>query len=95
MNIEGVKIEDISVDLLDELEAEWEDQRIRVLVRQEIIDLGDRYRQAQLEQNRLGLLCMLRARKLMLLGYRRSELAPMFGVDKRTINKWTKGIPNG
>lgn len=95
MKTPGVKVEDITVDLLDELEQEWEEQRIRVLVRQEIIDLGERLAQTQLVLNRLELIAMLRARKLVMLGCERKELETLFGVDRKTILKWTKGVQSG
>lgn len=95
MKTPGVKVEDITVDLLDELEQEWEEQRIRLLVRQEIIDLGERLAQTQLDLNRLELIAMLRARKLVMLGYKRKELETLFGVDRKTILKWTKGVQSG
>lgn len=87
-----MKIEDITVQVLDEVEEEWQANRVKNLVRSEVVQLGHDYALARLRENRLETRCLLRARRMRMLGFEKSEIAQLFGVPKRTINKWLKGM---
>lgn len=87
-----MRIEDITVELLDQVEAEQDEIRARDLVRDAVLKLGREYALARLHENRLETQCMLRARKLRMLGFEKAEIGQLFGVPRRTINKWMKGM---
>jgi hypothetical protein len=87
-----MKIEDITVQVLDEVDEERQASRVRNLLRSEVIKLGYEYAQARLLENRLETQCMLRARKLRMLGFEKLEIGELFGVPRKTINKWLKGM---
>jgi hypothetical protein len=84
--------EEITVDVLDQVAAEWEQSRLIQLTRDEVIELGLEYARARLAENRLETQCMLRARKLRMLGFEKLEIGELFGVPRRTVNKWLKGM---
>lgn len=87
-----VKPEDITVDVLDEVAREWESDRMWAVTRAEIINIGNQYRAARLQENRLEMQCMIRARRLFMYGITKKEMQDLFGVDRKVINKWTKGM---
>jgi hypothetical protein len=87
-----MKIEDITVQVLDEVDEERQASRVRNLLRSEVIKLGHEYAQARLLENRLETKCMLRARKLRMLGFEKLEIGELFGVPRKTVNKWLKGM---
>ena len=87
-----LQVDEITRDTLDELEEQWEQTRLKNLVRDEVVALGRRYRQAQIQEERLEGQCMMRARKLYLLGFDRREIAELFEVTRTRVIKWTKGM---
>lgn len=87
-----LQVDEITRDTLDQLEEQWEQTRLKNLVRDEVVALGRRYRQAQIQEERLEGQCMMRARKLYLLGFDRREIAELFGVTRVVVNRWTKGM---
>ena len=84
--------EEITVQVLDEVEEEWQANRVKNLVRSEVVQLGHEYALARLRENRLETRCILRARRMRMLGFEKAEIAELFGVPKRTVNKWLKGM---
>ena len=87
-----LQVDEITREVLDELEEQWEQTRLKNLVRDEVVALGRRYRQAQIQEERLEGQCMMRARKLYLLGFDRREIAELFEVTRTRVIKWTKGM---
>jgi len=87
-----VKPEDITLDVLDEVAEEWEQDRLYQLARDEVIQLGHEYARARIAENRLEMQCMIRARKMRMLGFDKREVAQLFGVPVRVVNKWMKGM---
>ena len=87
-----LQVDDITRDVLDELEEAWEQTRLKNLVRDEVIKLGRDYRQAQIQVERVEGQCIIRARKLFMLGFERREIAELFGVTRAVVNRWTKGM---
>lgn len=87
-----LQVDEITRDTLDQLEEQWEQTRLKNLVRDEVVALGRRYRQAQIQEERLEGQCMMRARKLYLLGFDRREIAELFEVTRAVVNRWTKGM---
>lgn len=87
-----VQVEDISRELLDDLEEQWEQTRLKNLVRDEVTKLAGRYHAALEQAERLEGHCWIRARKLAMLGFPNHEIAELFGVRVRQVNQWTKGI---
>ena len=87
-----LQVDEITRDTLDQLEEQWEQTRLKNLVRDEVVALGRRYRQAQIQEERLEGQCMMRARKLYLLGFDRREIAELFEVTRTRVIKWTKGM---
>lgn len=85
-------VEEITVDVLDSVADQWEETRLRNLVRDEVTKLGREYRRARVHESRTEARCMLRARRLFVLGFERKEIAQLFGVERRLVNKWTKGM---
>jgi len=90
----AIKPEDITVELLDALEEQWEQTRLKNLVRDEVTRIAARYRQAWIQQERLDGQCMIRARRLFQLGFDKKEITELFDVPRSTINRWTKGMDN-
>lgn len=87
-----LQVDEITRDTLDQLEEQWEQTRLKNLVRDEVVALGRRFRQAQIQEERLEGQCMMRARKLYLLGFDRREIAELFDVTRTRVIKWTKGM---
>jgi len=87
-----LQVDDITREVLDELEEAWEQTRLKNLVRDEVVALGRQFRQAQIQEERLEGQCMMRARKLYLLGFDRREIAELFEVTRTRVTKWTKGM---
>ena len=89
-----MRAEEITPDVLDELAAEWEQDRLIQLARNEVIALGRRFHKARVAENRLDVQCMIRARRLVMLGFGKREIQDLFDVDRRTVNRWLKGMEN-
>ena len=87
-----LQVDEITRDTLDQLEEQWEQTRLKNLVRDEVVKLGRQFRQAQIQEERLEGQCMMRARKLYLLGFDRREIAELFDVTRTRVIKWTKGM---
>lgn len=87
-----LQVDEITRDTLDQLEEQWEQTRLKNLVRDEVVKLGRQFRQAQIQEERLEGQCMMRARKLYLLGFDRREIAELFEVTRARVIKWTKGM---
>lgn len=87
-----VKPEDITPEKLDEVAREWDTERLWAVTRAEVLLLGNRYRNARVEENRLEMQCMIRARRMRMLGITRGEIVDLFGVERKTVNKWLKGM---
>jgi hypothetical protein len=87
-----IKPEEITVDKLDEVSREWDQARIYAVTRAEVIVKGNQYRAALFHVGELEMQCMLRARRLCMYGITRKEIGELFGVDRKTINKWLKGM---
>jgi len=89
-----MRAEDITPEVLDQVAAEWEQDRLVQLARNEVIELGRRFRKARVAENRLDVQCMIRARRLVMLGFDKREIGELFDVDRRTVNRWLKGMEN-
>lgn len=87
-----LQVDEITREVLDELEEAWEQTRLKNLVRDEVVALGRQFRQAQIQVERVEGHCMIRARKLFMLGFERREIAELFGVTRAVVNRWTKGM---
>jgi len=87
-----IKPEEITVDKLDEVSREWEQNRIYAVTRAEVLVKGNEYRAAVSHASKLEMQCMLRARRLRMYGITRKEICELFGVDRKTVNKWLKGM---
>ena len=88
----AIAVEDITRETLDELEFQWEQTRLKNLVRDEVSTLGRRYAEARVQEERLEGMCMMRARKLYMLGFDRREIGELFDVTTPKVNKWLKGM---
>jgi predicted ArsR family transcriptional regulator len=80
----------VTPELLREMEQEREEQNLRRLIRDNVMQLGRQYRQAYSEAFNLEVRCKLRARQLHDYGFEPKELQELFGVEKRVINRWLK-----
>lgn len=87
-----IAVEDITREVLDEVAEAWEQTRLKNLVRDEVTALGRRYAQARVQEERLEGQCMMRARKLKLLGFDKQEIAELFDVRQAQVTKWIKGM---
>jgi hypothetical protein len=87
-----LQVDEITRDVLDELEEQWEQTRLKNLVRDEVVSLGRRLTEARVHQERVEGQCMIRARKLFMLGFDRQEIGELFDVTRAQVNKWTKGM---
>ena len=87
-----LQVDEITREVLDELEEQWEQTRLKNLVRDEVVELGREFRQAQIQVERVEGHCMIRARKLYMLGFERREIGELFGVTRAVVNRWTKGM---
>jgi len=87
-----LQVDEITRETLDALEEQWEQTRLKNLVRDEVTALGRRYRQACAQAERLEGQCMMRARKMWLLGFDKKEVAELFDVHQNQVTKWIKGM---
>ena len=88
----AIAVEDITRETLDELEFQWEQTRLKNLVRDEVSTLGRQYAEARVQEERLEGMCMMRARKLYMLGFSKREIGELFDVTRSRVNKWVKGM---
>lgn len=87
-----IKPEDITPDKLDEVSREWNQARIYAITRAEVIIKGNQYRAAVAHASELEMQCMLRARRLSMLGVTPKEIRELFGVERKKVNQWLKGM---
>jgi hypothetical protein len=87
-----IRPEDITPDKLDEVSREWDQARIYAVTRAEVLVKGNQYRAAVSHVGQLEMQCMLRARRLCMLGMTRKEIGELFGVGRKKINQWLKGM---
>jgi len=87
-----IKPEDITPETLDEVAREWDQARIYAITRAEVIIKGNQYRAAVAHASELEMQCMLRARRLKMLGITPKEIRELFGVERKKVNQWLKGM---
>ena len=85
-------LDEITVQKLDEVAESWEETRLRNLARDEVTALAREYANARMVENRIELQCTLRARRMYQLGFDKKEIAQLFRVERRKLNKWLKGM---
>lgn len=85
-----IAIDDITVDFLDEVEAERKANRIRELTRGELIDVGKRLRTARAHTYNLELEVKLKVYKLLDIDFDVKEVAELLNISTAEIRKWNK-----
>lgn len=89
--MEPIKINDISIDVLDEVERRWEEDRIIGLVRDNFIALGEQYRKARYEFSVLEARVKIRAMRLYHQhGFSKTEIADLLGLELKEVRRWLK-----
>lgn len=89
--MEAVKVEDINVDTLDQVAKEWEDGRIRQLVRESMIQLGVELNTARGRAINAETRARIRAGKLY-VQYEMSpeEIAELLDIKVLEVRRWLK-----
>lgn len=87
--------EDITVDVLDRVAEEWDTRRLIALVRAEVIVKAKEWHEAAWVAEKLHMQCLIRARRLRMLGFDKKEIGELFDVTRTVVNKWTKGMDDG
>lgn len=90
-----MKPSDITPEKLVELDAERNDLRLKNLLRDAVVEVSRQWKMTRQLAQQMELDCMLRARRLYELGFAKKEIVNLFGVDRRTVNRWLKGMDNG
>lgn len=88
MNMKPVKIEDITPELLVELEKRAASVRIEQLTLARLNELSEQRQVAIATLNDLELECQMRCMRAHSLGISKAELARIFNVTPNTIKKW-------
>jgi hypothetical protein len=94
-----MRVDQITPEVLGVVSEMWEEERLVELTRSQVVELGGQLRQAQktareaeVWASRVDLQCMMRARRLARLDFDREEIRELFGVNRRTINRWLKEV---
>ena len=85
-----LQLHEITPELIRELSDRLEADEIRSLVRAEVRELSEEFRQAKVKATELLARCQIRAIKLDNLGVERKEIASMFDVPVRTVASWIR-----
>mgnify|MGYP001321497131 CR=1 FL=1 len=89
--MEPIRVEDITVETLDRVAEQWEEDRIISLVRDSVMQLGRDLRHARQYKNELEARSKIRAMKLYYqYDMPKKEIAWLFGVEVREVTKWLK-----
>jgi DNA-binding transcriptional regulator YiaG len=83
-----IKIEDITPDLILELQQEAEEAQLKNLTRKALSDLVDKREKLADELEKVELQCKIRAMRAHGLGFSKKELSEIFNVTTRAITKW-------
>lgn len=87
-----VSVEDITVETLDEVAAELNENRILNLTRDEVIQIGEKLRAARKYASDIELRARLRAMKLHFQhGMEPKEIAQLLMLSHWEIKRWLKG----
>lgn len=83
-----IKIEDITPDLILDLEQQAEETQLKNLTMKALSDLSDK-RESFIEAlQKTELECKIRAMRAHNLGFSKKELSEIFNVTTREITKW-------
>jgi DNA-directed RNA polymerase specialized sigma24 family protein len=86
-----MNLNEITPENLDSVAKKWEEDRLEVLVRENVMTLGDDYRQAKRVLAELEIRCKIRAIKLKEQhGFADKEIAELFGLTVRKVRSWLK-----
>lgn len=84
-------LDEITVETLDRVAEQWEEDRIIGLVRSEAMSLGDEFRRARYLHYETEMRVKIRAMKLFYqFDFTKKEIAELFGVETREVGKWLK-----
>lgn len=89
-----MQVGDITPDKLAEVDAGQDRLTLESVFRTSVIAAGKEFRRACQYAQSVELDCMMRARKLAQLSFPKKEIQELFGVDRRTVNRWLKGMEN-
>jgi len=86
-----MRVEDITPETLDQVAAEWEENRIANLVRDSVVSLGRELRTARVEASQAEMRAKIRAMRLYHQhDVPKKEIAELLGLETREVNKWLK-----
>lgn len=83
-----IRLEDITPDLLQELEAKAEELRLKDMTLRSLNDLAQERAKLVAELDQVTTECQVRVLRAINLGFTKNELSKVFGVTVRQINKW-------
>jgi len=86
--LKKIKIEDITPDLILELEQQAEETQLRNLTRKALSDLVNKRERLTDDLQKVELQCKIRAIRAHNLGFSKKELSEIFNVTAREITKW-------
>jgi DNA-binding transcriptional regulator YiaG len=85
-----ITLDEITPELMQELSAEVEEQKLSALTQYEVRSLGDELDVAVTYASQVLARCQLRAIRLDNLGVEVPEIANMFDMPVRTVRKWLR-----
>ena len=86
-----MRVEDITPETLDQVAAEWEENRITNLVRDSVVKLGYELRLARRDASHAEVRAKIRAMRLYHQhDVPKKEIAELLGLELREVNKWLK-----
>lgn len=88
MNVKPLKLEEITVDKLIEIEKHAEEVRLEQLTLKQLNKLSKERDRLLKELSRVEMDCQLRAMRAHTLGFSKKELAEIFNVKTNQITKW-------
>lgn len=87
-----MRVDEITPDSLANVDAEQAHVALNEILRASVVAAGEHFRAHRQQLQELEVDCMLRARRLFELDFDKREIQELFGVDRRTINRWLKGM---
>lgn len=88
MNIGPLKLEEITVDKIIEIENHAQEVRLEQLTLTQLQEVAEKRAKTERELLEIEWDCKLRAMKAHTLGFSKAKLGKIFDVSQSTINRW-------
>lgn len=86
-----VKVKNITPEVLDQVAAEWEEEKIMSLIRANVVKLANEMHESRAQTSNLEMRAKIRAMRLYYdHKMSKKEIAELFGITTYEVTKWLK-----